>query len=424
MLIIALMLPKLNEFFDRLLKPDELLPAELVSGWKKSGRWLARQFARYCGLSFAAWIGVLPLAAKYFHLFSPVSILANLFAVPLGTFALMANLGALVCGQWLPWFTELFNHAAWFFMVAMTWVSVEAAKIPGTYFYVLEPSFATIAIYYATVVAIFSGWFSTRKRIFLGAALLFFIGGVYFWQWLSSRDETDLTVLPLDGSHAIYVDANGRANDWLINCGNKNAVDFTLKDFLHAQGVNTLPRLVFTEGDTKNAGGAQTLDELFHVVELWTSDVKFRSSAYRDAITSFEKPPRHKVLNCGDTVGCWQILFPNATDNFSKADDSPLVLRGNFRGTKILLLSDLSRAGQSDLLATTNDLRADIVVAGLPTEGEPLCDALIDAIRPRVIVIADSEFPATRRASRALRERLEQKKNSRDLHAHRRRGEN
>jgi beta-lactamase superfamily II metal-dependent hydrolase len=75
-----------------------------------------------------------------------------------------------------------------------------------------------------------------------------------------------------------------------------------------------------------------------------------------------------------------------------------------------LLLSDLSRAGQSDLLATTNDLRADIVVAGLPTEGEPLCDALIDAIQPRVIVIADSELPATRRASRALHERLEQKK--------------
>ena len=53
---------------------------------------------------------------------------------------------------------------------------------------------------------------------------------------------------------------------------------------------------------------------------------------------------------------------------------------------------------------------ADVVVAGLPAEGEPLCDALIDAIQPRVIVIADSEFPATRRASRALHERLEQKK--------------
>ena len=69
---------------------------------------------------------------------------------------------------------------------------------------------------------------------------------------------------------------------------------------------------------------------------------------------------------------------------------------------------DLSRASQSELLTTTsaNDLRADIVVAGLPTEGEPLCDALIDAVKPHVIVIADSEFPATRRASRAVHERL------------------
>ena len=414
MLIIALMLPKLNEFFDRLLKPDELLPDELISRWKKSGRWLARKLARYCGLSFAAWIGSLPLSAKYFHLFSPVSTFANILAVPLGTFALMANLGALVCGHWLPWFTELFNHAAWFFMVAMTWVSVEFSKIPGAFFYVPEPSLATIAIYYAAVIAIFSGWFSTRKRIFLGATILFFIGGIYFWQWQTSRDETDLTVLPLNGGHAIYVDADGRANDWLINCGNENAVNFTLKDFLRAQGVNTLPRLVLTEGDMKNVGGAQMLDELFHVGELWTSAVKFRSANYRDAVASFEngghpQGSRHKILNCGNTIGCWQILFPNATDNFEKADDSPLVLLGNFRGTKVLLLSDLSRAGQSDLLATTNDLRADIVVAGLPTAGEPLCDALIDAIRPRVIVIADSEFPAPRRASRALRERLEQK---------------
>lgn len=69
----------------------------------------------------------------------------------------------------------------------------------------------------------------------------------------------------------------------------------------------------------------------------------------------------------------------------------------------------VARAGQSELLAGISDLRADIVVAGLPNEGKPLCDALLDAIQPRVIVIADSEFPATRRASTALCERLKQK---------------
>jgi ComEC/Rec2-related protein len=50
MLIIALMLPRLNAFFDRLLKQDALLPDELVSGGKKAFLWLARKLFRYCGL--------------------------------------------------------------------------------------------------------------------------------------------------------------------------------------------------------------------------------------------------------------------------------------------------------------------------------------------------------------------------------------
>jgi beta-lactamase superfamily II metal-dependent hydrolase len=104
------------------------------------------------------------------------------------------------------------------------------------------------------------------------------------------------------------------------------------------------------------------------------------------------------------------VLHPAKNDNFPRVDDNALVLLGNFYGSKILLLSDLGRNGQSALLEGTNELQADIVVAGLPTEGEPLCDALLDAIQPKVIVVADSEFPANRRASRELQERLAQKK--------------
>jgi len=35
-----------------------------------------------------------------------------------------------------------------------------------------------------------------------------------------------------------------------------------------------------------------------------------------------------------------------------------------------------------------------------------LSDALLDAVQPKVIIVMDSEFPATKRASAALRERL------------------
>jgi beta-lactamase superfamily II metal-dependent hydrolase len=319
----------------------------------------------------------------------------------------MANLGALICGSWFPFATELFNNAAWFFMSAMTDVSDWFTKIPGSYFYVSAPSWISIGIYYSVLVVILGGWLKTARRKIIFTAVLVLIAAIYFCRWKNSRDETKLTVLPLDGGHAVFVDSSGTKNDWLVDCGDENAVNFTLKNFLRAQGVNKIPRLVLTGGDSQNCGGAELLDQLFGVGGLWTSSMKFRSGIYRETISAFEKPPsRHKFFNCGDNIGCWQILWPAATNNFPRADDNALVLAGDFSGAKILLLSDLGRDGQSELLSRTNDLRADIVVAGLPDEGEPLCDDLLNAIQPKIIVIADSEFPADRRASRALKDRL------------------
>ncbi|MGI8966003.1 MAG: hypothetical protein ACR2H1_07945, partial [Limisphaerales bacterium] len=49
---------------------------------------------------------------------------------------------------------------------------------------------------------------------------------------------------------------------------------------------------------------------------------------------------------------------------------------------------------------------ADIVVTGLPRETEPLGESLLDAIKPRLIIVTDAESPATERASVKLRERL------------------
>jgi ComEC/Rec2-related protein len=410
-LVIGLLTPPLNQISDQLLQHDPLLPNELLPQWRRTLISFLRLLARYFSLSFAAWIGSIPLSAKYFHLFSPISTFANIVAVPLGTLALMSNLGALVCGTWFPFTTVLFNNAAWFFMSAMAAVSEWFTKIPGAYFYVPSPSWWTIAIYYAVLVGALSGWLFAPSRRIGSAMVLFLIAAIYFWNWEKSRGETEITVLPLNGGHAVFVEAAGRESNWLVNCGNENAVEFTLKPFLRAQGVNTIPQLILTEGDTRSVGGALSLDELFGIGKLITSPVHFRSLAYRDAVTEFEKPPpRHEIFQRGELAGVWQILHPGTTNSFPRADDNALVLLGHFLGAKVLLLSDLGRDGQSALLESTNDLRADIVVTGLPAEGEPLCDALIQAAQPKVIVIADSEFPANRHAGNALKERLQQAK--------------
>jgi competence protein ComEC len=197
MLVIGLMLPRMNKISDGLLHHDPLLPDDLIPKWRRVFISFLRMLARYFSLSLVAWLGSIPLSALYFHLLSPVSPLANLIAVPLGTLALMGNFGALICGNWFPWATELFNHSAWFFMSAMTDLSGWSTRIPGAYFYVPAPSWVSIGIYYLVTVVAASGWLKTPRRRISGAAILILIAGIYLWRWEKLRGETDLTVLRL-----------------------------------------------------------------------------------------------------------------------------------------------------------------------------------------------------------------------------------
>jgi beta-lactamase superfamily II metal-dependent hydrolase len=387
-----------------------LLPAELRPRWQRwlgrPARWLAASFAT----SLAAWLGSLPLTAWYFHIFNPISLLANLVIVPLSSLALMSGLGSLCCGDWLPWVGELFNHSAWFWMTAMVRASEWAASVRGGWWNVSAPGPLFFLFYYTTLVAALAGWF-LRPRIrawTISAVVVLGVSwGVESWR---ARNETKLTVFAVSGGHAVFLDQPARANDWLMDTANSSGAEFVTVPFLRAQGVNRLAHIVLTQGDVRQMGGANLVSEMFRPREFVTSTAPARSPYYRKFIADLTASGRPwQKVNRGAQLGPWRVLHPDATDRFAQADDNALVLAGNFKGTRVLLLPDLGRDGQEALLRREPGLRADIVIAGLPTKDEPLCDALLDAVKPKLIVLTDSEFPATRRASRAMRERLAQR---------------
>jgi competence protein ComEC len=407
-LVIAVMLPVLQKRIDSRLQYDPFLPKQLLSPWQVRRQAWTRGLADFAALSFTAWVASVPLGAKYFHLISPVSTLANIFAVPLGTLALTANLASLICGGWFPWATACFNHAAWFLMGAMTWVSRVSSHLPAAYFYVPEPSWWTIIVYYLTVLFLFSGWLTTRARWQWFATATVIGLAVPLANVIQSSWETQLTILPLNGGQSLVLDAPGRAHDWVIDCGDEPSAKSILIPFLEAQGFNRLSRLALTEGRLRNYGGTVPLGEVFKIKELWTSHARFRSAGYRDTLAAFETPvSRHRFFETDPDPDGWQPLHPAADDNFPHADDETLVLRGDIQGTKVLILSNLGRSGQSALLARTNDLSADIVITGLPDGGEPLNDELINASHPKLIIINDSESPIIHHNRAQLHDRLE-----------------
>lgn len=407
-LSIALLLPPLEVAVNRLLQTDPFLPEELLPGWRRRlarpARWLLLSFAT----SLAAWLGSLPLIAWYFHLFNPVSLLANLVIVPMSSFALMCNLGGLSCGDWLPLFTEWFNHAGWFLMAGIDQLSRWAAAWPGAYFYVPAPGLAVVVAFYAVLAGLLSGWLlAPRRRVWTGVgagALLLAVGGY----WLAAQPEPQITVLALNGGAAQYVRGSAPGENLLIDCGNRSDTDFVVKPYLKAQGVNRLRHLVLTHGDLRHVGGYEALRDAFRVQAVCTSYAPARSPVYRQIVAGLEHSPRRWLrLRRGQQLAGWTVLHPGQDQHFPRADDNALVLRREWPGARVLLLSDLGRAGQGALLEQESDLRADIVVAGLPAQGEPLSEELLAAVEPQLIVVNDAQFPALERAGARLRERLQ-----------------
>ncbi len=60
---------------------------------------LKKYLVKSVSVSFAAWIGIMPLILYYFNIFSPVTILANLIVVPIMFVVILLALTLLLCGD-------------------------------------------------------------------------------------------------------------------------------------------------------------------------------------------------------------------------------------------------------------------------------------------------------------------------------------
>ena len=403
-LSMALLGPRFEAIRKRLLRTDPFLPGDLRPRWQRLLDGPLRAVTTSLATSIAAWLGSLPLIAYYFHLVTPISLLANLLVVPLSSLALMSNLGSLICAAWAPWMTALFNEAGWFFMTLMVRISAWCASRPGAYFYVPTPPLLFCVTYYLFLFGCLKGSGSSkwsRLGIF-GSALV--LGSVALGNVLRDSSSTTVTVVPLNGGDILWSDGPGRRRDLLVDCGNQPAFERTTEPFLHAQGVNRLPAFLITHGDVHEMGAGTNVLSGFQPRLLLAGPGHFRSPVYRHLMEETRTP--WQTVSRGDSVQGFKVLHPAKSDQFPEADDNSLVLFAELEGTSLLFLSDLGKPAQEILLQRENNLHADIVIAGLPARGEPLTAELLDRLRPKLIVITDSEFPATARSSKSLKARL------------------
>ncbi len=306
-------------------EPDDFIPQELWTRGERGRVWLWKHFAGAAGVTLSAWIGSFVFMAGYFHLISPVAIIANAVAVPLAFFVLALGLMGLLCGVFSAPLAMLVNQANWVTAKALLASLAFFSRFPGGYVYVEAPRVQRAA-------------------------------------------ECEITSLEVGDGAAIHVRAGGK--DWLVDCGGVRDYDGALLPYLRSRGVNRLDGIVLTHGDTAHVGGASSVFGDFH--PRWIADTVYgdRSPLRRDvharlAAAEFGR----RYLQRGDEVmlgngAAMKVLFPPPGIARTQADDRALVCRIEAVGLRVLLVSDAGFSTERWLIENEPDLRADVLLAG------------------------------------------------------------
>jgi competence protein ComEC len=88
-----------------------------------------------CLVSFSAWLGTCGIIAANFRIFSPVTVLANIFIVPLATLITLCSFSLVLVGLALPPLAPFFGRSAELAVGGLLLVNGLLIKLPGAYFY-------------------------------------------------------------------------------------------------------------------------------------------------------------------------------------------------------------------------------------------------------------------------------------------------
>ncbi|MEQ1853825.1 MAG: ComEC/Rec2 family competence protein, partial [Chthoniobacteraceae bacterium] len=346
-------------------RPDDFLPEELWNRGQRIGVGAWKKFAQATGVTVSAWLGSFAFMAGYFHLISPVAIVANAVAVPLAFCVLALGLMSLLPGPFGGALPAIVNQANWLVANALLYCLALFAKVPGGHLYVEVPR-------------------------------------------LERPPECEVTVLDVGEGSAIHV--RGGGGDWLLDCGGARDYGNTVLPYLRSRGVNRLDGLVLTHGDSAHLGAATLIFDDFR--PRWIADTTFqdRSPSRREvhaklAASGFGR----RYFERGDEVPIAPgtsvtVLYPPAGIARSVSDDKAMVCRIEAAGLRVLCVSDAGFFTETWLVENEPDLRADVLVKGWHTADLSGTPDFLAKVRPSVIVSSEMPFGSAGGQGTALEE--------------------
>jgi competence protein ComEC len=358
-------------------------------------------------VSAATQLGTWPLTAAAFLVIAPYAVLANALVVPIVGIAMLAGFVALLATP-VPFLAVMANNVE---TSLLDWIVACVGGIgglPGARIVATPPPAWTIALYDVTLAcaAIVLGRGLRTRYALLPIAL-----ASALCLWPPRSNVHDLTITAIDvgqadailirtpAGHAFLVDAGGR----LERGGSPGASqaeaigERVVVPFLIRQGIHHLDAVLLSHPHGDHAGGVAPVLHALGANGFADSGQRYAGLAYCDALATAHaaripilEPRGGDVWRTNDGVvfRFYGPTYPYITGSRSDINSNSLVFNLEYERFRMLFMGDAGTETEARLLASGDDLRADVLKVGHHGSAYGSTSAFVAAVRPRYAIIS------------------------------------
>ena len=377
-------------------------------------------------------VWMLPLTVVYFHRFSPISILLNLWV---GLFTALESFAAML-GALAGYFSELLATGFFAFAEAFNWLMMLLPRLFSDNGWVSFrlPAYegaaqAIYLIYFVPVLLLAVAvlrWkpfdlagsyvFAWRSMLAISATLVILAGIIIFHPFSAPRSDGRLRIDILDvgqgdsifitfpNGQTMLVDGGGRF-DYRDDDGDDESFEPDVRgigesvgsEVLWAKGYSRINHILATHAHADHMAGLNDVAKNFGIgsaifgrAPLDDPDFAALAEVLRQRGIPIETVSRGDVLRFGDVTV--EVLYPaNREDSAATSDnDNSVVLRLTFGDRVFLLTGDIEKAAEVQLVSS-GILTADVVKVPHHGSRTSSTQAFVDAVNAQFAFISAPE---------------------------------
>jgi len=351
-------------------------------------------------VSVAAFVATAPVAAHHFGQVAPISIVANLPAIPVSSLALVGIGVACAIEPLSPALARLVADGASLALDAMRTIVDVAAAVPGGHMSVARPRWWLWAAAALACLAVLELAAGMRRRVRwalapMGAAAAFFLLP------LAAAPARGLEIAFIDVGQGDAVAIETPAGRWVLVDAGPADEDFDagrrrVLPWLRAHGARRIEALVLTHPHVDHVGGAPAVLREMPVGRLIDPGLAFGTPVYASVLHVAQS--RHVPWNAARQGRVLRIdgvelefLWPTADvlDAPEDANDISAVVQLRYGSFSALLTGDAPQFVEHALVSRYGErLRADVAKAGHHGSRTASSQEWLETVHPALVVIS------------------------------------